>query len=233
MTDQPLLFTPIEIRELRLKNRVVVSPMATYSARDGFATDWHVTHVGKLAAGGAGLVFVEQSSVSVQGRITHGCLGIWDDAQTAGHTKLVTLIHDLNAKAAIQIAHGGRKASSQRPWEGGEPLGDADVAARGEGPWDIAASSSIPFDAGWPAPHRPAGEPRVSDRRRARAEPRIPGPRTRPRWGRRRRSGAGPPWVGWRSRSGLQGPQRAGEASASFHSPFIRPVYSPRPTHWP
>ncbi len=158
MTDQPLLFTPIDVRELRLKNRVVVSPMATYSARDGFATDWHVTHVGKLAAGGAGLVFVEQSSVSLQGRITHGCLGIWDDAQTAGHAKLATLIHDLNAKAAIQIAHGGRKASSQRPWEGGEPLGEADVAARGEGPWDIAASSSIPFDAGWPAPHTMTGE---------------------------------------------------------------------------
>ncbi|WP_441231984.1 NADH:flavin oxidoreductase/NADH oxidase [Tardiphaga sp. 215_C5_N2_1] len=153
MTDQPLLFTPIEIRDLRLKNRVVVSPMATYSARNGFATDWHVSHVGKLAAGGAGLVFVEQSSVSVQGRITHGCLGIWDDAHMSGLAKLARLIHDLNAKAAIQIAHGGRKSSSQRPWEGGEPLGETDVAARGEGPWDIAASSSIPFDNGWPAPH--------------------------------------------------------------------------------
>jgi 2,4-dienoyl-CoA reductase-like NADH-dependent reductase (Old Yellow Enzyme family) len=153
MNDLPLLFTPITIRDLELKNRVVVSPMATYSAVNGFSTDWHVSHVGKLAAGGAGLVFVEQSSVSIQGRITHGCLGIWDDAQTAGLAKLVTLIHDLNAKAAIQIAHGGRKSSSQRPWEGGEPLGKMDIDTRCEGPWPIEASSTIPFDQNWPAPH--------------------------------------------------------------------------------
>ena len=153
MIDLPLLFTPLELRDLRLKNRIVVSPMATYSARDGLATDWHLAHIGKLAAGGAGLVYVEQSSVSLQGRITHGCLGIWDDAQTAGHAKLAPLIHDLNAKAAIQIAHSGRKGSSQRPWEGGGPLGEADIKARAEGAWKIAASSSIPFDDGWPAPH--------------------------------------------------------------------------------
>ena len=153
MTELPLLFTPLQLRDLTLKNRVVVSPMATYSARDGFATDWHVAHIGKLAAGGAGLVFVEQSSVSVQGRITHGCLGIWDDAQTEGHARLAGLIHQFNAKAAIQIAHSGRKGSSQRPWEGGGPLGKADIDARSEGPWEIAASSSIPFDDGWPAPH--------------------------------------------------------------------------------
>ena len=157
MIDHPLLFTPIAIRDLELKNRVVVSPMATYSAKDGLSTDWHVSHVGKLAAGGAGLVFVEQSSVSVQGRITHGCLGIWDDAHTAGLARLATLIHDLGAKAAIQIAHGGRKSSSQRPWEGGEPLGDADVAARGEGPWPIVAASSLPFDQHWPAPRMLTG----------------------------------------------------------------------------
>lgn len=153
MTELPLLFTPLELRDLTLKNRIVVSPMATYSAQQGMATDWHTAHIGKLAAGGAGLVFVEQSSVNVQGRITHGCLGIWNDAQTAGHAGLVSLIHTFNAKAAIQIAHGGRKSSSQRPWEGGGPLGKSDGDARGEGPWEIAASSSIPFDDGWPAPH--------------------------------------------------------------------------------
>ncbi len=158
MTEFPLLFTPFQLRDLTLKNRVVVSPMATYSARDGFATDWHVAHIGKLAAGGAGLVFVEQSSVSVQGRITHGCLGIWDDAQTEGHGRLAGLIHQFNAKAAIQIAHSGRKGSSQRPWEGGGPLGKADIDARNEGPWEIAASSSTTFDDGWPAPHMLTGE---------------------------------------------------------------------------
>jgi 2,4-dienoyl-CoA reductase-like NADH-dependent reductase (Old Yellow Enzyme family) len=152
MTGIPLLFTPIQIRELSLKNRIVVSPMAAYSAIDGYATDGRVGHIAKLAAGGAGLVFVEQSSVNVQGRITYGCLGIWDDQHMAGLAKLASIIHDMNAKAAIQIAHSGRKGSSQRPWEGGGPLGPADFA-RGEGPWDIAAASGIPFDEGWPSPH--------------------------------------------------------------------------------
>lgn len=146
------LFEPVAIRGLTLRNRLVVSPMATYSAQDGFSTDFHVQHVGKLAAGGAGLVFVEQSSVSLQARITHGCLGIWDDAHVDGLRRLVDLIHGFGAAAALQIAHSGRKGSAQRPWEGGGPLGDADVAARAEGPWPIAAPSALPFDAGWPSP---------------------------------------------------------------------------------
>lgn len=148
-----MLFTPLQIRDLTLKNRVVVSPMATYSAIDGNVTDWHVAHIGKLAAGGAGLVFVEQSSITLQGRITYGCLGIWDDSHVAGLAKLASIIGSMGAKSAIQIAHSGRKGSSQRPWEGGGPLGDADAVSRGEGPWQVAASSAIPFDDGWPAPH--------------------------------------------------------------------------------
>lgn len=146
------LFSPTTIRGLTLRNRLVVSPMATYSAVDGHATDWHVQHVGKLAAGGAGLVFVEQSSVNLQGRITHGCLGIWDDAHVPGLARLTRVIRDMGAASAIQIAHSGRKGSSQRPWEGGAALGDADIAARGEGPWEACAPSAIPFDASWPAP---------------------------------------------------------------------------------
>lgn len=151
--DLDVLFQSYALRGLELRNRIVVSPMATYSAEDGFVTDWHIQHVGKLAAGGAGLVFVEQSSVNLQGRITHGCLGIWKDAHVAGLKKLTTLIRDLGAASAIQIAHSGRKGSSQRPWEGGGPLGDADVAARGEGPWEICAPSSIAFDTDWPTPN--------------------------------------------------------------------------------
>ncbi|BEV01182.1 NADH:flavin oxidoreductase/NADH oxidase [Novosphingobium olei] len=146
------LFGPVQIRDLQLRNRLVVSPMATYSAVDGHATDWHVQHIGKLAAGGAGLVFVEQSSVNLQGRITHGCLGIWDDAHVPGLARLTQVIRDLGAASAIQIAHSGRKGSSQRPWEGGAALGDADLAARGEGPWEICAPSPIAFDEGWPTP---------------------------------------------------------------------------------
>ena len=145
------LFQPYAIRGLTLRNRIVVSPMATYSAVNGHATDWHVQHIGKLAAGGAGLVFVEQSSVNVQGRITHGCLGLWDDSQIAGHRRLTDVIRSLGAASAIQIAHSGRKGSSQRPWEGGGPLGDAE-AARGEGPWAACAPSAIAFDSDWPAP---------------------------------------------------------------------------------
>ncbi|WP_397589015.1 NADH:flavin oxidoreductase/NADH oxidase [Sphingorhabdus sp.] len=147
-----ILFQPYTLRDLVLRNRIVVSPMATYSAVDGFVTDWHVQHVGKLAAGGAGLVFVEQSSVNMQGRITYGCLGIWKDEHVAGLKKLTTLIRDLGAASAIQIAHSGRKGSSQRPWEGGGPLGDDDFAARGEGPWDACAPSPTAFDDNWPAP---------------------------------------------------------------------------------
>jgi 2,4-dienoyl-CoA reductase-like NADH-dependent reductase (Old Yellow Enzyme family) len=150
--DLDILFQRYTLRDLELRNRIVVSPMATYSAIDGFVTDWHVQHVGKLAAGGAGLVFVEQSSVNLQGRITHGCLGIWKDEHLAGLKKLTTLIRELGAASAIQIAHSGRKGSSQRPWEGGGPLGDVDIADRGEGPWEICAPSSIPFDVDWPAP---------------------------------------------------------------------------------
>ncbi|MGQ3227260.1 MAG: NADH:flavin oxidoreductase/NADH oxidase [Blastomonas fulva] len=150
--DLDVLFQPYQLRELTLRNRIVVSPMATYSAEDGFVTDWHVQHVGKLAAGGAGLVFVEQSSVNTQGRITHGCLGIWKDEHVAGLQRLTALIASLGAASAIQIAHSGRKGASQRPWEGGAPLGDADIAARGEGPWEICAPSSIPFDTGCQSP---------------------------------------------------------------------------------
>jgi 2,4-dienoyl-CoA reductase-like NADH-dependent reductase (Old Yellow Enzyme family) len=150
--DLDILFQSYTLRGLELRNRIVVSPMATYSAIDGHVTDWHVQHVGKLAAGGAGLVFVEQSSVNLQGRITHGCLGIWKDEHIAGLKKLTTLIRDLGAASAIQIAHSGRKGSSQRPWEGGGPLGHDDIAARGEGPWEACAPSAIPFDNDWPKP---------------------------------------------------------------------------------
>ena len=150
--DLDVLFQPYALRDLTLRNRIVVSPMATYSAEHGFVTDWHVQHIGKLAAGGAGLVFVEQSSVNLQARITHGCLGIWKDEHLEGLRRLTRLIASLGAASAIQVAHSGRKGSSQRPWEGGGPLGDADIAARSEGPWETCAPSAIPFDTGWPTP---------------------------------------------------------------------------------
>jgi 2,4-dienoyl-CoA reductase-like NADH-dependent reductase (Old Yellow Enzyme family) len=90
--------------------------------------------------------------VNLQGRITHGCLGIWKDEHVAGLKRLTTLIRDLGAASAIQIAHSGRKGSSQRPWEGGGPLGDADIADRAEGPWESCAPSAKAFDTDWPTP---------------------------------------------------------------------------------
>jgi 2,4-dienoyl-CoA reductase-like NADH-dependent reductase (Old Yellow Enzyme family) len=154
-----ILFEPFRIRGLTLRNRVVVSPMATYSAVNGFATDWHVQHLGKLAAGGAGLVFIEQSAVSLQGRITHGCLGIWQDSHIPGLTKLADCVRSLGARSAIQIAHSGRKGSSQRPWEGGGPLrGRGNGQATAEDAWDVCAPSAIPFDTGWPTPNEMTAE---------------------------------------------------------------------------
>jgi len=150
--DLDLVFAPYALRGLTLRNRIVVSPMATYSAENGHVTDWHIQHIGKLAAGGAGLVFIEQSSVNLQGRITHGCLGIWDDAHVPGLKRLADMVRSLGAASAIQIAHSGRKGSSQRPWEGGGPLGPDDLASRGEGPWPACAPSALPFDVEWPAP---------------------------------------------------------------------------------
>lgn len=169
-SDLSVVFEPVRLRGLTLRNRIVVSPMATYSAINGFATDWHVQHLGKLAAGGAGLVFIEQSAVNLQGRITHGCLGIWQDAHIAGLTKLADCVRSLGARSAIQIAHSGRKGSSQRPWEGGGPLSDGSGRLTTEACWDVCAPSAIPFDAGWPTPNEMTAsdiEAVVEDYRRA------------------------------------------------------------------
>jgi 2,4-dienoyl-CoA reductase-like NADH-dependent reductase (Old Yellow Enzyme family) len=140
---QSLLFTPIEIRGVRARNRVVVSPMCLYSAEDGFANDWHLVHYGKLAVGGAGIVIVEATGVEPEGRITHGCTGLWCDGQIAPMRRIADFIRAEGAVPAIQLAHAGRKGSSQRPWQGGEALGPEE-AARGEGPWRMVAPSALP-----------------------------------------------------------------------------------------
>lgn len=137
-----LLFTPIELRGVRARNRVVVSPMCLYTAENGFATDWHFVHYGKLASGGAGIVFVEATAVEPDGRITHGCTGLWCDEQIAPLRRIADFMRAEGAVPAIQLAHAGRKGSSQRPWQGGEALG-ADEAGRGEGPWRMVAPSAL------------------------------------------------------------------------------------------
>ena len=157
-TQKPLLFTPIELRGARPRNRVVISPMCTYSAHDGVPDDWHLTHVAKFATGGAGTIFIEASAVEERGRITHGDVGIYDDAQIAGHKRIVDFLKAHGAAAAIQLAHGGRKASMQRPWFGNGPMGAEDIA-RGDTPWQPVGASPLPVGEGWQVPRElSAGE---------------------------------------------------------------------------
>src|ERR1700739_2984935 len=117
------LFSPIKLAELALDNRIVVSPMCQYSADDGSATDWHLGHLGMLANSGAGLVVVEATHVERRGRITHGCLGLYSDECEAALTRVIAHCRRIGtAKFGVQLAHAGRKASSQRPWEGAKAL---------------------------------------------------------------------------------------------------------------
>jgi len=148
---EPMLFTPIDLRAVSLRNRIVISPMCTYSAEDGIAQPWHMVHLGQFALGGAAAVFTEAASVTAQGRITHGDLGIWSDAHADALKPVAAFIKAQGAVPAIQLAHAGRKASRQRPWFGNGPLGDADLA-RGDHPWPITAPSAEPFQDSWLVP---------------------------------------------------------------------------------
>lgn len=149
--NQPLLFTPIRLRDLELRNRIVIAPMGTCSAQDGMFTEWHYVHLGKLAQGGAGLVFVEATAVAPEGRVTYGCTGLWSDAHVAQLKRIVEFAHGAGAKIGIQLAHGGRKASMQRPWHGNGPIGPTDIA-RGEPAWDVVGPSEEPWGPGWLQP---------------------------------------------------------------------------------
>jgi 2,4-dienoyl-CoA reductase-like NADH-dependent reductase (Old Yellow Enzyme family) len=146
-----MLFDKLRIRDVEARNRIVVSPMCQYSARDGEVTDWHLVHLGKFAQGGAGIVFVEATAVEKRGRITHGDTGIWDDAHIAGLKRIASFIKSQKAIPAIQLAHAGRKASMARPWYGNGPLTQAD-ADRGESAWSIVAPTETPIGEGWIAP---------------------------------------------------------------------------------
>ena len=141
------LFSPITLAGIEFANRVVVAPMCQYSADDGSMTDWHMTHLGMLANSGAGLVIVEATGVERRGRITHGCVGLYTDDNEAAMKRVIDHARRIGtAKFGIQIGHAGRKASSQRPWEGGAALGP------GADPWETIAPSAIPFGPGWHTP---------------------------------------------------------------------------------
>jgi len=147
------LFSPIRLAGLDLPNRIVVAPMCQYSANDGAASDWHLTHLGMLANSGASLVTVEMTDVERRGRITHGCLGIYSDACEAALARVLAHCKRIGtAKFAIQIAHAGRKASAQRPWEGGSFLKED------QDPWQAIGPSAVPFGTGWPAPRQMSEE---------------------------------------------------------------------------
>ena len=143
----PHLFTPLQIKNIELKNRMVVSPMCEYSSEDGFANNWHLVHLGSRAVGGAALVITEATAVSAEGRITYADLGIYKDEHIAKLKEITGFIHEHGAYAGIQLAHAGRKASHQRPWDGG-----AQIPANQPNGWKAFAPSAAPFDAGEEAP---------------------------------------------------------------------------------
>lgn len=138
-----LLFSPIELRGVTLRNRVMISPMAQYSANDGVASDWHIVHLGKFALGGAALVFTEATAVQEKGRITYGDLGLWMDEHVESLRRVTDFIKQYGAAPGVQLWHAGRKASIRRAWEGGDPLDDTD-AAKGEPPWETMGPSAVP-----------------------------------------------------------------------------------------
>jgi 2,4-dienoyl-CoA reductase-like NADH-dependent reductase (Old Yellow Enzyme family) len=149
---QPLLFSPLDIRGVRLKNRVVVAPMHQYSAVEGFATDWHLVNVGKYAQGGAGLVIMESTKVARNGCGTVGDVGLWDDAFIPNLARCAAFIKAHGAVAGIQLGHAGRKARLSRPWEGGKPLrGDEPGIFDWEG-WELVAPSAVPHTEKSPTP---------------------------------------------------------------------------------
>ena len=139
----PQLFETVTIRDITLRNRIVISPMCQYSAKDGFAEAWHMVQYGRFAVGGAGTVIIEATAVLPEGRITHGDLGIWSDEHAAKLAPIAAFIRSQGAVPAIQLGHAGRKASMQRPWNGNGALNQADLD-RGDTPWDIVAPSAIP-----------------------------------------------------------------------------------------
>jgi 2,4-dienoyl-CoA reductase-like NADH-dependent reductase (Old Yellow Enzyme family) len=144
----PKLFTPIELGGITLPNRIVVSPMCQYSADDGSMTDWHVVHLGTFACSGAGLFVVEKTNVTREGRITHGCTGLYSDANETAMARAVRVYRDITQNPiGIQIGHAGRKASSHPPFKGGRPL------AAHESSWQTVAPSPIPYGEGWHTPH--------------------------------------------------------------------------------
>jgi 2,4-dienoyl-CoA reductase-like NADH-dependent reductase (Old Yellow Enzyme family) len=142
-----ILFTPLAIGGMELTNRVTIAPMCEYSAIDGSMTDWHMQHLGNLSLSGAAMLVVEATGVVPEGRITHGCTGLYSDENEAAMKRVIDFVRTISPICiGLQLNHAGRKASAQRPWEGRGALG------KDEGAWMTVAPSAIPLAAGWPTP---------------------------------------------------------------------------------
>jgi 2,4-dienoyl-CoA reductase-like NADH-dependent reductase (Old Yellow Enzyme family) len=137
------LFSPFTLKGVTLRNRIAVPPMCQYMADDGMPNDWHLAHYTGIAQGGVGLLIVEATAVSPEGRITPGCLGIWNDEQAQEHANIVKAIKKAGAVPGLQIAHAGRKASANRPWQGDDHMTDDDPRS-----WETMAPSAIAFGGG-------------------------------------------------------------------------------------
>ena len=138
---------------MTVRDRVVVSPMCQYVAKDGAVDDWHLVHLGSRAMGGAGLVMTEMTDVSPEGRITYGCAGMWSETHQHAWKRVVDFVHSKSfAKVGMQLAHAGRKGSCQLPWEGDGPL------SANEGAWETIGPSAIPFAKGWHTPRQMEGK---------------------------------------------------------------------------
>jgi 2,4-dienoyl-CoA reductase-like NADH-dependent reductase (Old Yellow Enzyme family) len=144
----PKIFSPLQLGGITLPNRLVVSPMCQYSAVDGCMTDWHMMHLGHLAISGAGLMVIEATGVTREGRITHGCTGLYSDENEAAMARIVQACRRLSQNPiGVQLAHAGRKASVHVTWKGGKSLG------AGDSPWQTVSASPIPFGEGYHVPH--------------------------------------------------------------------------------
>jgi 2,4-dienoyl-CoA reductase-like NADH-dependent reductase (Old Yellow Enzyme family) len=141
-----MLFDELTIRDLTLRNRIVVSPMCQYSSTDGFATDWHLVHLGSRAVGGASLVFTEAAAVSPEGRISPQDLGIYKDEHVGQLTRITRFLREQGSIPGIQLAHAGRKGSTVRPWEGSGAVPES------KGGWKPVAPSAIPFSEAYAKP---------------------------------------------------------------------------------
>lgn len=148
------LFSELTIRDLTFRNRIGVSPMCQYSSHEGVATDWHMSHLGARAVGGAGLVFCEATAVEPKGRISLGDAGLWNDLQIEPLHRINHFMHSMGAKSGIQLAHAGRKASTCLPWEvsSRKAQGQGEMLTLAEGGWEVMAPSAIAFSDTYPHP---------------------------------------------------------------------------------